>query len=293
MKRIFSIVTTMILAFSLVLSLGACAEIDNGSKIRRVAFELEFYNEDGEVEKTATVTAKLYTSFAPKTTEHVINLIEDGKYNGLCISNVTTTYAQFGDYKFGPDKLEAVNADKTVAGEFYNNGWTGNRLTAGEGALVLKRDTGFDSGKATIAVCFSSSADFDEDDYCVFGKLLTDDADNNADSSSMESLSSVERFKKIAELVSSSNGRKIYYVTKDEANDNNLQGKYITVEKVEEDTEYFDGYYTSDQIDENNKKLTEDEIKAFTDRLDSTDGTFEYITLPVCKVIVKSAYIVK
>ena len=98
MKRIICVLTTLVLTFAMVLSLSACGkEIENGSEITRVNFEIEFYNENGEVENTTTVTAKFYTTFAPETTKQIIDLINNGYYDGVCVSNVASTYAQFGE----------------------------------------------------------------------------------------------------------------------------------------------------------------------------------------------------
>lgn len=302
MKRIICILTTLVLTFATVLTFGACGkEIEDGSEITRVKFEIDFYNEKGEVKDTATVTAKLYTTFAPETTAKIIDLINDGWYNGVCVSNVTSSYARFGDYKLN-DKGELVACDSgisTVKGEFASNGWSGNRLTVKEGALLLLRKSGvseeaYNSGKATVGVCFSSSAPFEADEYCLFGQLLNSDGDKDADKESMAYLSSVERAKKIADTLSTEDGTKVYYVVKDE-NDNAFQGYYTYFEN-DGNGEYYKGLFTEEELKTEYataEKLTEEEVSTLKKRIGSTDGKFEYFNLPVNKVIIKTASVVK
>lgn len=303
MKRIICILTTLVLTFAMVLTFGACGkEIENGSEITRVKFEIEFYNEDGKLEDTTTVTAKIYTTFAPKTTAKIIDLITNGWYNGVCVSNVASSYAQFGDYKLN-DKGELVAYDTdvaTVEGEFLANGWSGNRLAVKEGTLLLMRNSGIseadcDSGKATIGVCFSSSAPFAADEYCLFGQLLSDDGDEDADKESLAYLSSVERAKKISDMLSTEDGTKVYYVVKDENEDGAFEGYYTYFEN-EGKGEYYKGLFTEKELKAENttaEKLTDEEVNTFKKRISSTDGKFEYFNLPVNKIIIKTASVVK
>lgn len=290
MKKVISILTTLVLSFALVCSLGACKEIDNGSEIKRVNFVLDFYDENGEI-NTTTVTAKLYVNFAPKTIEHIMNLISDGYYDGLCISNVTSSYAQFGDYKMDEaGKLQAADADvKTIDGEFQRAGVTGNRLSVSDGSILLKHGgKNYNDGKATLVVCFSTSAPFDAEEYCVIGKFVSDDADTKADSSSLEALTSLGKIKKIAGLVSSDDGRKILY--------NKTENKYYTYDEYEEEKNYYNGLLTQEEISSGTHQgevLTAEEVTELEKSLQATDGKVEFFTIPVNKVIVKSASLVK
>lgn len=302
MKRIICVLTTLVLTFAMVLSLSACGkEIENGSEITRVNFEIEFYNENGEVKNATTVTAKFYTTFAPKTTAQLIELINKGYYDGVCVSNVSSTYAQFGDYKLNEKgELVPYGDAKSVDGEFYNNGLSGNRLTMKEGTLFLMHDKGqsetaYNSGKATIGVCFSSSAPFEAENYCLFGQLLSDDGDSSADKDSLERLTSTEKAKKIADALATENNTKVYYVVKDE-NDDAFSGYYTYFEEDDGTNSYYKGLFTEEQLKaENNpaEKLTDEEVTAFQKRVSSTDNKFEYYNLPVNKIIIKKASVVK
>ena len=115
MKRIASIITTLVVTMVLIFSFAACKEIESGSRIQRVSFDIEFY--DGEKSTdTVTVTAKLYLDIAPETTKQIIDLIESKYYDGLCVSNVSSSYAQFGDYAFDGNTLVRKDAEGDLDG---------------------------------------------------------------------------------------------------------------------------------------------------------------------------------
>ena len=140
MKKLLSKIISLLLVVSAMFAFTACAEVEDGSKITRVKFVVEFYDENGQA-TSYDVYAKLYENFAPNTIAHVKGLIEKGYYTNTCISNVTNGYAQFGDYTFGEGlSLVAKDQGSAINGEFYKNGVTGNKLNAAEGALVLLHD---------------------------------------------------------------------------------------------------------------------------------------------------------
>lgn len=295
-----------------VFSLSACAEIENGSKIHRIKITLSFYDADGNAED-ADVYAKLYVNFAPKTIAHIEELINKGYYDGTCISNTGSSYAQFGDYTINADgTLKVKDQGAAIDGEFVKRGWDGNKLAVTAGSLVLKRedsavDSGskYDTGKATIAVCFTSGA-FDKNSYCVFGMLCTDDADES-DSDSSVSLSektSQQKMAAISELSADDAGTRVYYCVKDDgttsdsssaAETYNWQGQYITYAKYEDEYHYFKGLYTTEQIaalaDAESKMLSEDETKDFEDKKSANASYF--FTIPYLKVIIKKVSVVK
>src|SRR5574344_704612 len=102
MKKLSSKIVAAFLTLLMVFSLSACAEIENGSKIHRIKITLSFYDADG-VAEDADVYAKLFVNFAPKTIAHIEELINNGYYNGMCISNTGSSYAPFGDYTLDAD----------------------------------------------------------------------------------------------------------------------------------------------------------------------------------------------
>lgn len=304
MKKLLTKIICVLLLVSFTVALTACGEIENGSKITRVKLVVSFYDEDGEC-TDYDIYAKLYENYAPETIAHVKAKIESGYYNGTCISNVSSSYAQFGDYTLNEDgTLNAKDQGSAIAGEFYKTGWTGNKLSSASGALVLMRDNSvkgdekYNTGKATIAVSFSSSA-FDSESYCIFGKLVSDDGDSDSDDEMLQK-SSYGKMYTLTERISDDNGRRLYYCTKyvaDETDDTETydwEGKYFTYIKYDEEYHYFEGIYSSEseiRADKNAVMLSDDEAEAFEDEMSKNGSNF--MNIPVLKVIIKSVTIEK
>lgn len=295
MKKIINKLMTLAMAVALVMSFTACGEVINGSKIERIKITFAVSDADNNV-TDVEATALLYMNFAPETIAHVKQLIADNYYNNTCVSNVTSSYAQFGDCTLNEKgELQFKDQGASIDGEFRDNGWGGNRLNVESGALVLKRadkaenedGTKYNTGKATIAVCFGSSA-FDANKYCVFGKFDTSDGDSEADSSTYEYLSSRDRVAKLSSLTSDDDGRKIYYCVSDDATENSLTGKYFTYY----DGDYYEGILTVAQINEGTEKLDENAVEALTEKMGDSEKA-EFYTLPVYSVIIKSITLVK
>lgn len=294
MNKLFAKIIAIALALTVIFSFTACSEVENGSKIERIQITLDVDGEEYQVE------AKLYVNFAPKTIEHVKKLIADGYYTNLDVTNVTSTYFQFGDYKWENDALTAIDGNvSTITGEFEKRGFTGNRLTVSQGSIILKRadevESGskYDTGKATLAVALASGAPFNAKEYCVFGQIVSDDGDKEADSESKEYLSSLERVMKVKDCLEDENGRKLYLCINDDTDVNdveegefatNWEGKYITYAEYEDEFTYFHGVLEANELSEENK-LSEDEITDIKEKL-ATSANF--MQIPTVKVVIKS-----
>lgn len=306
MKQFITKIVCALLLVSCLFAFTACGqEVENGSKITRVKFTVEFYNEKGEATEYE-IFAKLYENFAPETVAHVKQKIKNGYYNGVCISNVTSAYAQFGDYTLNTDgTLNAKDQGESILGEFYKTGWTGNKLTSASGALVLKRDNTikgdakYDSGKATIAISFSSTA-FDSESYCIFGKLVSDDGDANSEDEMLQK-SSYGKMYALTERMADENGRRVYYCLNYEADENDEEatahdwaGQYFTYIEYQDEYHYFKGIYESEEAikaDANAVMLTDEEVEDLSSALSAHADDF--MNIPVLKVIIKSVEIVK
>lgn len=286
MKKLFTKIIAIALALTVLFSFTACGEeVEGGSKIQRIKITLQLDDENVEVE------AKLFVNYAPKTVEHVIGLIEKGYYNGMDISNIASSYFQFGDYKIANGKLEAVDQGSTVKGEFENAGLTGNRLTVSPGAILLKRDKDdINSGKATLAVVLSASAPFTVANYCVFGKIINDDGNKEADASSMEYLSSLERVQKVKECLADANGRKVFYCLKDEVDSDvegskDWTGSYITYAEYDGEMAYFEGVLTAEDLQDKefaeSKMITEDQLNDLSNKITVSENFMHVPTVTV------------
>lgn len=298
MKKVLTKVIALLLTATLAFALTACKEIEDGSEIHRVKITLNLYDENGD-SQTCDVYAKLYVNFAPETVAHIEKLIESGYYNGVCISGTSSAYAQFGDATLDSEgKLNFKDQGSAIRGEFEKGGFKGNPLYCASGSLVLKRDNvgtnRFDSGKATIAVAFSSSA-FDKKSYCIFGKLVDNDGDSSADEDSLAYKSSVEKMRTLMDLVKDSDGTYVYYCDEyDQGSDEYyFGGQYYTYAKdgADEDASYhyYKGFGASAVADAN--VLEGDELDAFTAKKSSSDGVVR--TLPAKQVVISSITMVK
>ena len=288
MNKLFTKIIAIALALTVIFSFTACDEVEGGSKIQRIQITLQLDDEQVEVE------AKLYVNYAPETVQHVIDLIEDGYYNGLDVTNVLSTYFQFGDYKLVNGQLEELNQGAAVKGEFENAGLTGNKLSVSSGAILLKREKDdINSGKATLVVALSASAPFQASNYCVFGKILSDDGNKEADSSSMEYLSSLERVLKIKECIADANGRKVFYCLKDEVDSDvegskDWTGSYITYAEYDGEMAYFEGLLTEADLQNKavaeEKMITDDQLNDLSNKITVSEN-FMHIPTVTVKIV--------
>lgn len=174
-KALIKILPLMIIVV-LAFTIAGCTYTANGSVIRDV--EVEFgYENNGEA-KVASGKLSLYKTFAPKTYDHVLNLFKEGFYNNSALAfDKNGTYAIIGAFDYVNDDYVDKISDKTVDGEFKNNGFDG-KLSLKAGALVMLRepDTGkgdagkYNSAKATFAICLTDAPEgIDAKNYTVFG----------------------------------------------------------------------------------------------------------------------------
>lgn len=299
--KILKKIGALLLASALCFSLCACGddEVIDGSKITNVEFTLEFYDANNDLVETKTVAAKLYNNSAPQTVKHITELIKAGYYNNTCVSNTSSSWCEFGAYEYDADgnfvkkEYNGTSVSKKYAydggiyGEFEKNGFENQILSLSAGALVLVHDTesngeisAYNTGKATIAVCFSGTK-FTKSEYCIFGQLVKtdattapDDYEEPEDSVDRTYMSSYEIFQTVSKLATSKDGEietQVYY---DEANDQ----IYTTVtDSAASDVVYYKGY------PEGNVELTQDEIDDFN------DNKSDYIVIPATRVIIKTA----
>ena len=196
MKKTFKFIA---LVFALVLGITtvSCKKIIDGNVITDISITLDFYGEDGTVTDTQVVKAQLYNNNSPKTVKHVKALIKSGYYNGTNVSLVGSDlekgFAQFGGYYYDKDGVltQKEYTGKTVEGEFKNNGWDNQKLSASSGSIVLKHnfysvdgENEYDTGKATLMFMLGGLSEIDKENFCVIGKVLTTDGDATATSTS-------------------------------------------------------------------------------------------------------------
>ena len=184
-------ICVLVMAFSLT----ACTTYTkNGSVIQDVKFDVT-YTVDGET-TTVNSTISLYKTFAPKTCDRIIGLIEDGFYDNTALTlSKQQDYIVVGGFDFDTDYIQKSYTGEGLRGEFTSAGRE-SKLKVQVGALVMLRefdtDEGepkYDTAKASFAIVIANSGTFTNDKFCVFGFMdiesveLLQDAftDNSAD----------------------------------------------------------------------------------------------------------------
>ena len=194
MKKVITAVVAAATLFCTALVSTSCDKVKNGSVIKNCTVTIVY---DGDKEQDITI--ELYKNYAPATIEHFTYLSENGYYDNTAVSNLNG-YFEFGAYD--KEKYEGIitdeyvkgktvvngddryTSDKSIYGEFKENGIGGNKLDFSSGALVLKRDYSesssksyYNTGKATMAITFSASGSYfnDKTKYAILGKLSKDD----------------------------------------------------------------------------------------------------------------------
>lgn len=305
LKKFFALLLSVITVFTFT----ACGElIINGSKITKASVTLEFYNEEGQVEDTKTATLYLYQNNAPITVAHVTELIKSGYYDNTCVSHVADTWIEFGAYNYDANgQMVAKDYQGTsyskeeynggIKGEFEKNGFANQTLSVSSGALVLKHDykndgevSKYNTGKATIAVCFSSSTNFSKSEYAVFGKVVMDDAkkkpadyEDVSDVVDRTYMSSLEIFKSVLSLVEDENDLGIVTTTYYYEKENQVYTSVYDANNGE--TDYYKGYADG-------TLLNETEEEALVEKLEGSDANY-FLVVPSTRVVIKSVKIVK
>ena len=180
MKKFIKALAVLVVSV-LTLSLTACTTYTkNGSVIQDVKFDVS-YTVDGET-TTINSTLSLYKTFAPKTCDRVIGLIEDGFYNDTAlVLSKQQDYLVVGGFDYVEDYVEKAYSGEGLKGEFTSAGRE-SKLKVRAGALVMIREfdsevgtAKYDTAKASFAIVLSDSGVFTSDKFCVFG-FIDDDS---------------------------------------------------------------------------------------------------------------------
>lgn len=186
MKKFIKALAVLAVAV-LTFSMTACTTYTkNGSVIQDVKFDVS-YAVDGET-TTINSTLSLYKTFAPKTCDRVIDLIESGFYNdSALVLSKQQDYLVVGGFNYAEDYVAKAYTGEGLKGEFTSAGRE-SKLKVKAGALVMIREFDseigepkYDTAKASFAIVLTDSGVFTSDKFCVFGfiddesvKLLKD-----------------------------------------------------------------------------------------------------------------------
>ena len=190
MKKNFLKLAVLLIVSALTISATACTYRADGSVIQDVKFDVTYENTAGETVEINS-TLKLYKTFAPDTTEHLIKLIKNGFYNDTnIVFDNGGNYLILGSYKLDNGIYKDIISTDTVDGEFKKNGFDnqGKLNTATAGTLVMLRDPDTNKGSAkyntataTFAIILSASSSLPTDSYTAFGKIDDDSLEKFTD----------------------------------------------------------------------------------------------------------------
>ena len=124
------------------------------------------------VKDFGTMTAELFPEKAPATVENFLKLIEEGFFNGLIFHRVIENFMiQGGGYN---EAMEHKDCE-SIAGEFTQNGFSGNDLKHERGVLSMARTSDPNSASSQFFVMHQNAPHLDNQ-YAGFG-ILTDGFD--------------------------------------------------------------------------------------------------------------------
>lgn len=153
MKRI-KIILTAILMLTMCMGFVGCSEDNSSDSSKRET-------------QTASFIIQLFPEYAPKTVENFKSLVKAGFYDGLTFHRVIDGFmAQGGD----PNGDGTGGSDKTIDGEFAQNGFTQNTLSHTRGVVSMARGSDMNSASSQFFICFADST-FLDGNYAAFGKV--------------------------------------------------------------------------------------------------------------------------
>ncbi len=125
-----------------------------------------------QVRDYGTMTAELFPEKAPATVENFLKLIEEGFFNGLIFHRVIEGFMiQGGGYDESMEHKDAPS----IAGEFTQNGFSGNDLKHERGVLSMARTSDPNSASSQFFIMHQNAPHLDNQ-YAGFG-ILTEGFD--------------------------------------------------------------------------------------------------------------------
>ena len=156
--RLFALVLCMAL---LTLSFTACGSSASADLDDIVYVEIDM--ESGDY-----IKLELYNSIAPITVSNFVELCNRNFYDGLIFHRVIYGFMiQGGD----PEGTGMGGSDKTIKGEFQNNGVM-NSISHKRGVISMARNSiSMDSASSQFFICHADST-FLDGDYAAFGCVI-------------------------------------------------------------------------------------------------------------------------
>lgn len=156
-KKVLAITLIAVLVITFATS---CGKSSNNSGKPQIQFEME---------NGGKMVFELYPEYAPDTVANFIELTEAGFYNGLTFHRIISGFmVQGGD----PEGTGMGGSDKTIKGEFSENGFDKNTLKHTRGVISMARSQDPDSASSQFFIMHGDEPQLDGK-YAAFGKLIS------------------------------------------------------------------------------------------------------------------------
>ena len=153
MKRIISSLLALVMCFSLFAGCNSDPEKLTGK-----------HHAEIEIENYGVIKVELDGDTAPITVANFVNLAKSGFYNGLTFHRIIEGFMiQGGD----PEGNGTGGSDKTIKGEFYENG-VSNTISHVRGVISMARANDPDSASSQFFIVHENSAHLNGK-YAAFG----------------------------------------------------------------------------------------------------------------------------
>lgn len=121
------------------------------------------------MENGGQFTIELYPEYAPETCANFINLVNEKFYDGLTFHRIVDGFMAQGG---STDGKGGKGSDKTIKGEFAQNGFTQNTLKHERGVISMARaQQDPNSASSQFFICYGDES-FLDGGYAAFGKVI-------------------------------------------------------------------------------------------------------------------------
>ncbi len=162
MRKNFGRFTALLLVLMLAFAVTGCGKKEETNSLDRQ--RVRFTMEDGQ-----NFVIETYPEYAPETCANFVQLVSDGFYNGIKFHRVLDNFvAQAGD----PNGDGTGGSEKTIKGEFADNGFDQNTLSHTRGVVSMaRRGNDMDSASSQFFICYEDVTNLDGQ-YAAFGKVI-------------------------------------------------------------------------------------------------------------------------
>lgn len=160
MKRIFSLFLVLAALTAALLVFPACGDKPDTST-HRVAIEVQDFG---------TIELELYPTKAPITVANFEKLVKEGFYDGLTFHRIVKDFMiQGGD----PKGDGSGGSDKTIKGEFSQNGFTRNDIKHERGVISMARSSSSNDSASSQFFIMHGDAPYLDGSYAAFGRVTS------------------------------------------------------------------------------------------------------------------------